>query len=183
MDFERTCCAKWWCLSSNWKAGHAFAQIAPPQPINARRQTSSVECVLRLSTLFSHLATSIGPVHGLKKSNPSRWILLIDIQKNPDVGPKNVSHKECSPGRIFTRACQHVRGLETVAQCSTVALAVVREIADRRCARSHDAPVRLPTKSASTKRPFHLQHVANLKKPPAVMSSLFSASTAMGWTF
>jgi hypothetical protein len=30
----------------------------------------------------------------LKKSNPSRWILLIDIQKNPDVWPKNVSHKE-----------------------------------------------------------------------------------------
>jgi hypothetical protein len=46
---------------------------------------------------------------------------------------------------------------------STVALAVVREIADRRCARSPDAPIRLPTKSASTKRSFHLQHVANLK--------------------
>jgi hypothetical protein len=42
-------------------------------------------------------------------------------------------------------------------------LQVVREIADRRCARSPDAPIRLPTESASTKRPFHLQHVANLK--------------------
>jgi hypothetical protein len=58
------------------------------------------------------------------------------------------------------------RSLEKVAQRSTVGLAVVREIADRRCARSRDAPIGLPTKSASTKRPFHLQHVANLKKIP-----------------
>jgi hypothetical protein len=48
---------------------------------------------------------------------------------------------------------------------------VVREIADRRCARSRDAPIRLPIKSAFTKRPFHLQHVANLKKSPGMMSS------------
>jgi hypothetical protein len=64
-----------------------------------------------------------------------------------------------------------------------VALAVVHEIADRRCTRSRDAPIRLPTKSASTKRPFHLQHVANLRKFPGIMSSLFSTSTTMGWTF
>jgi hypothetical protein len=75
------------------------------------------------------------------------------------------------------------RSLEKVAQRSTVGLAVVREIADRRCARSRDAPLRLPTKSASTKRPFHLQHVANLKKSPGMKSSLFSTSTTMGVEF
>jgi hypothetical protein len=56
------------------------------------------------------------------------------------------------------------RSLEKVAQRFTVAFAVVREIFNRRCARPRDAPIGLPTKSASTKTPFHLQHVANLKK-------------------
>jgi hypothetical protein len=63
--------------------------------------------------------------------------------------------------------------LEKVAQRSTVTLAVVREIADRSCAPSRDAPIRLPTKSASMKNTFHLQHVANLKQFPEMMSSLF----------
>jgi hypothetical protein len=51
-----------------------------------------------------------------------------------------------------------------VAQRSTVALAVVREIADRRCARSRDAPIRLPTNSASTNRPFPLATCCNFDK-------------------
>jgi hypothetical protein len=34
-----------------------------------------------------------------KKSNQSRWILLIDIQKNPDIGPKRFVTKKCSPVR------------------------------------------------------------------------------------
>jgi hypothetical protein len=71
------------------------------------------------------------------------------------------------------RLPRHVRKLEKVSQRSSVALAVVREIADRRCARSADAQIRLPTKSASTKRPFHLQHIANLKNLLGMMSSLF----------
>jgi hypothetical protein len=63
-----------------------------------------------------------------------------------------------------TRLPEPVRSLEKVAQRSTVALAVVCEIADQRCARSRDAPIRLPIKSASTERPFNLQRVTNLKK-------------------
>jgi hypothetical protein len=65
---------------------------------------------------------------------------------------------------FLTRLPSVFEGLEKVAQRSTVAVGVVREIVDRRCARSRDTPIGLPTKSASTKRPFHLQHVANLKK-------------------
>jgi hypothetical protein len=47
-----------------------------------------------------------------------------------------------------------------------------REIADRRCARSRAAPIRLPTKSASPKRPL-VQQVANLKKIPGMRFSIF----------
>jgi hypothetical protein len=54
-----------------------------------------------------------------------------------------------------------------------VALAVVREIADRRCARSRDAPIR-------DYRPNLLLSVANLKKFPGKMSSVFSTSTTRG---
>jgi hypothetical protein len=71
-----------------------------------------------------------------------------------------------------TRLPEHVPKFRKVAQRSTVALGVVREIADRRCALSR-APIRLPTKSASTKRPFHLQHVVNLKKIPGIRFSIF----------
>jgi hypothetical protein len=46
---------------------------------------------------------------------------------------------------------------------------MVREIVDR----MYDAPIKLSTKSASTKRPFHLRHVASLKKSPGMLSSLF----------
>jgi hypothetical protein len=81
------------------------------------------------------------------------------------------------------RLPEHVRNLEKGIHHSTVALPVVREIADRRCARSRDAPSRLPSKRASMKRAFHLQHVLNLKKSHEMMSSLFSTSTTMGWTF
>jgi hypothetical protein len=93
--------------------------------------------------------------------------LLINIKKNPDVGPKNVTvvTKKRSPGRIFENVSKFLK-----AQRSTLALAVVREIA---CVYPRDAPVRLPTKSASTKRAFHLQHVANLKKSPGIMSAIF----------
>jgi hypothetical protein len=34
-----------------------------------------------------------------------------------------------------------------------------------------------------SKRPFHLQHVANLKESPEMKSSLFSTSTTMGVDF
>jgi hypothetical protein len=60
-----------------------------------------------------------------------------------------------------------------------VALAVVCEIADPGCARSRDAPIRLPTKCASLKTPFDLQHVANLKKIPWNEFYLFSTSTTV----
>jgi hypothetical protein len=102
-------------------------------------------------------------VHQIKKSNPSLWILLIEIQKNLDVGPKNVSHKEVLSWANFgARLPEH----EKVAQRSTVALAVVREISDRRCARSPDAQIRLPgaDQICLDEKTFHLQHLANLKK-------------------
>jgi hypothetical protein len=73
-----------------------------------------------------------------------------------------------SPERIFARACLSMfRNLEKGAQRSTVALAVVCEIAEIGGVRAL-AMRRLDcrTKSVSTKRPFHLQHVANLKKIP-----------------
>jgi hypothetical protein len=97
-----------------------------------------------------------------KKSNPSRWILLIDIQKNPDVGPKNVSHKEVLSWANLRARSKFRRGCP-------LALAVVHEIADRRCARS-----RLDCRQNQLLRnTFHLQHlqlVTNLKKPPEMMS-------------
>jgi hypothetical protein len=38
----------------------------------------------------------------------------VTFRKNPDVGPKNVSHKECSRARIFERACLSMfRSLES----------------------------------------------------------------------
>jgi hypothetical protein len=80
---------------------------------------------------------------------------FVPVKKIKIVGPKNVSHKEVLSWANFrSRLPEHVRSLEEVAQRSIVALAKVREIADRRCARSRDAPIRLPTKSASTKRLF-----------------------------
>jgi hypothetical protein len=74
---------------------------------------------------------------------------------------------------------EHVRSLEKVAQRSTVALAVVREVADR---------------GARTLAMRRLDWRPNLllrkdlcckfeKKSPKMMSSLFSTSTTMGWTF
>jgi hypothetical protein len=64
----------------------------------------------------------------LKKPNPSRWTLLIDVPEKSRCWSKNVGHKECSPGRLFARLPERVRSLEKVAQRSTVALAMVREL-------------------------------------------------------
>jgi hypothetical protein len=69
------------------------------------------------------------------------------------LGQKMLVTKNALLGNFRARLPEQVRRLEKKL------LAVVREIASG-CARSSDALIRLPTKSASTKRPFHLQHVA-----------------------
>jgi hypothetical protein len=83
------------------------------------------------------------------------------------VVPKNVGHKEVLSWANFrSRLPEHVRSLEQVVQRSTVALAVVYEIADRKCARSRDEPIRLPIKSASTKRLFVCATCCKFEKIP-----------------
>jgi hypothetical protein len=71
-----------------------------------------------------------------------------------------------SSANFRARLPEHVRSLEKVAKALQWRFQWFAKFADWRCAHSPDAPMRLPTKFASTKEEtfsFHLQHVANLK--------------------
>jgi hypothetical protein len=125
-------------------------------------------------TAKSLISKNLSPVHaankidrflkGLKSPTRRDGFCSLTFRKIPMLGQKMLVIKNVLLGEFSrTRWPGHVRSLEKVAQRSTVALVVVREIVDRSCARCRDLPIKLRNKSASTKRPFHLQHVANLK--------------------